>query len=434
MVKEVKNNNIVSYNREQLDIGEFTIVKDGKLITPNDLNAGDLVFYNDHRNVNFGVVSTNTKKGKIERVYTDGFKVDGKTYDIVSGAKYLDGNELGNLDTNILDQMKEEGKEVNLYFDFAKNVLLVLGSRGDRVLTSEYALVTRDTKHFSNRGEDTYTLDVLNSKGDMIEYDVPKDKDGNIAKLLEEDWNNIIKKDNLIKISVDKNNNVKEVKKLESTNIEKNINLNDIYAEGYKLHPDTLVFIAQDKDSTEPYKVVSWKDAHNEFNKIKTGVIYTNEMYRVVGIVAKEVDVNEKTIEYTGLVREIYEYIGGYKKDIEIEIDGEKLIFAGKSSLLENIRKWEFVTLVVGDKDNEILEIKQPKSQTIIVDSIQTTRRTIEDTDGNVYELIKKGIIYDENFNQISLRDINQQSKLKIYFDDSNTSRFIRYATIVYNN
>ena len=72
----------VSYDKDELKLKDYLIFKDGKSIKATDLKAGDILFFNENANDKDGVaeVFNSTVTGKIDTVFANDLRIDGKTY------------------------------------------------------------------------------------------------------------------------------------------------------------------------------------------------------------------------------------------------------------------------------------------------------------------------------------------------------------------
>jgi len=165
VVAEVDGNEVLDYDEYGVKLKDFTIVKNGKTISIDDIEELDILLYNKKQE--FALVYNDSVIGKIDRVYNDdSFRLDGKNYDIVGDAKYLDDKNFGELDKDILDNMEEEGEEVEVFLNPGGKVVLVIGSRGDKTKGFFYGYVHLAKIYPKARtGENVLALDVRNEEG-----------------------------------------------------------------------------------------------------------------------------------------------------------------------------------------------------------------------------------------------------------------------------
>lgn len=165
LLVESVDGDIVNANTTEYNLKDYTVVKDGKTIALSDLNAGDVVYYN--QSVKFAEVYSNSVTGKIEAVYAGQFKVDGKVYD--NAGHFVTADNYDGLDEDALEAFKAADKEVTIYFDRAGNVELVSGTVAEVVSNTSISYLTKDGKQYSDIGSDHLLLNTYTAKGETVE-------------------------------------------------------------------------------------------------------------------------------------------------------------------------------------------------------------------------------------------------------------------------
>ncbi|KNF09766.1 S-layer domain-containing protein [Gottschalkia purinilytica] len=426
VVEDVNKNVIFSYDDDELDLKDFTLVKGGKEISSGSLKEGDVVLYNLKAKYAVVLTSDNVKEGKIERVYDKvEFKLGGETYKSRDNAKYLDGKDLGELTSDILGSMKDEGSKVKVVLDFKGNVVLVVGETGETAVSS-YALVAKVNKTPSGRYGDEYALDVLTSEGKIVKHNVAK-------KVVEkfEGWADVNTND-ILKLSIDDRGDVTKIEKAgTSDTIKSEVKLDDKYVNGSKLQDSTLIFVANstvadDQDHKE-YKVYTLKEAKKEFTKILSGMSYSDKESRAVAIFVDKTDADSKQEKQQGIVTGIRKLKSGDKYEITLEIDGREESYLASTNVVakaggqEEISRVKGIEVEIGDKSKEITNITEMKREVVKVEKV--TSKLLNDK----YELDSKGKVYNDKLDQISLRELKEGDNVTIFFD-GNSSRFIKYV------
>ncbi|WFD10518.1 S-layer homology domain-containing protein [Tepidibacter hydrothermalis] len=181
VVEKVEKTHVLGYE-DDVNFDDYYVIKDGKSIELSDLEEGDIVFYNT--SAEYAEVFNKTVKGKIDKVFGAGFRLNDEDYDIASDSMYVDEDELETIDSDILDEMKEADKEVTVYLDRQDEVRLVLGDRGEVKTSTVGALLTDDIDVDTDaRGNHTLLVDVINNSGKEISYKVEaKDVEIDIVK------------------------------------------------------------------------------------------------------------------------------------------------------------------------------------------------------------------------------------------------------------
>lgn len=420
VVEEIEDGIVYSYG-DELDIDGFIVVKDGKTA---EVEEGDILFFNE--DAEYAVVYNNSEKGELERVYEDSFKFEGTVYNYDAGnydVKYLDEDEFDVVDEEVLDAMMDEDENVTVYFDFAGNAILVVGDQGEPDTDYFYALVTyfntyTETNDRTNESTDYIALDILNEEGDIVEYDLEQEDFEELSAAA----------DDVVKVTVDEDGEVVEVEVLEAIDIE-NVEIDGTYAEGYRLQDSAIVFLAN-ADDYEDYGVFTWGEAEDEFSEVYDGVAFIGSNGRIVAILATDTDADDAIETHTGLVTKVRK-LSSDEYEVTIEIAGEEFEYITE----QDMRDYEeqIVTIDV-DQDDEIVDFYTtsdedgPKAETgLEITSISTSKKTITVGD-SVYELVDDAVIYDVDFDEISIRDLEEGDTIDVYFVNEDTTRFVSYV------
>ncbi|RKD33504.1 S-layer homology domain-containing protein [Thermohalobacter berrensis] len=434
VVEDVDDDVVYSYNDDELDLEDYTLVKDGKTVAGDELEEGDILFFNE--DAEYVVVYNESEEGELERVYTNSFKFEGEVYDNSNtnyDVKYLDGDELGKVDEEVLDAMKDEG-EVEIFFDFAGNAVLVVGDQGEADTSSFYGVVNYFNDYTDDKyDEDYYVLEVLNEEGDLVEYDLLADDFTNLDSYTTGDTSNLIEK--VVKVTVDEDGDVTEVDVLadDGTISGDGIEIDAVYADGFRLKDDTIVFWSEGETNVEDYAVMTWEEAADEFSKVLAADVYA-ENGRAKVLFVSDSDADTEDTDYTGLVTNVRELKSGDVWEVTIEINGEELEYLTDEDEVTSVGDIEdtIVTITVGNKSGEIKNIDEsPRSASIEIAELSTADDTITATvTDDVYELVDNTVIYDktDEFAELSLRDLEEGDIVSVYFVNDDTDRFVNYV------
>ncbi|MBZ4647306.1 MAG: uncharacterized protein JG777_2795, partial [Clostridia bacterium] len=138
VVEEVEDSVVFGYG-EEIDLKDYTIVKDGKSISVSYLKKGDILFYNE--SAQYAEVFNKSVKGAIKKIYEDSFEVANEEFDYYNekldiNVKYIDeDSKIADFDADVAKQMQEEG-DVEVFVDRTGAAVFVVGSLGDVVTTS----------------------------------------------------------------------------------------------------------------------------------------------------------------------------------------------------------------------------------------------------------------------------------------------------------
>lgn len=441
VVEKLDGNLVESYKYDELSLKGYTIVKDGKALSVEDLEENDIVFYNSANK--FAVVYNEGIEGKIEQVYTTTFKFDGSIYSI-SGAKFLDDKVLGGLSEDALNRMEDNEEEVTLFVDFYGNAVLVLGTRVPASTSSNYFLVVEDSTGYPGRGlQYFWTLDVMNAEGKVVAYDVSQDfvDDYNDGKSGSDLWANAVKAGKVVSLTLNTSDKVTKVEVLNPvTSAANDFKVTSSYVEGLKLQPSTLVFRQDTAAATtdyEDYSVTTLGEAEEDFTEIESGAqLYVNASDRVVVIVGATNAVD--TVDYIGLVKSARVLTGGKKADVTIEIEGKDEFFTTKATSgtidLPILAKGNMVKVTVVDKTREITGASPADARTITVDKVTLSPNRITSTElsNNQYDLTEAAVVYAKSasgtYSKIRISDIKADDVVEVYYRFTTASRYIAYV------
>ncbi len=431
VVEKVDDNMIYQHDKsDDLDVEDFTIVKDGKTISVDELEENDVVFYNFDEE--YAEVYNNANEGEIERIYEGEVKIEGDRYDFNADfdAKYLDAGEFDNLDVDILNDMQEEEEAVEFFLSRTDELVFILGSRAETATNSYYRLVVEESKGYQNRGDDYFTLDLLNEDEKVVEYDI-EEKD---AKEYISDWANVVDAGIVLEVEIDEDGDIDDIVELTEKEIDtaknEKIELDEKYAKGSRLQNSTLIFWADGETDLEDYKVLTLEEALEEFEEVIAGRIYVNEDGRVAAIVAEDTDAEKET--YRGMVTKVRTLRGSDEWEITIEVEGEKSVYVTDEDEITSKPDIEDQIVEIKVRNEEITKIDTAlRTKEVEVKDTNRANNTITDKDGYEYELTSEGAVYDatDDYDEVRFRVIEEGDKVVIYLvDDSN--RFADYIVI----
>jgi len=418
VVAEVEDDVAYDYNKYDVNLKGYTLLKDGRTITVEDIEEEDVLLYN--RSAKFAIVYNESIVGEIERVYDDrSFRLDGKIYKIAENAMYLDGKVLGalNEDEDVLDDMMAEEEEVEVFFNTQGEVILVKGSLGIAPTTSYYGKVTHVFEK-TVRGKDVLELDVLNEKGKIVEYDIKKDSKDEYLGVKETQ----IKVGDIIKVTIDEDENPVAIKILNNkVSVNDAFKLSASYVGGYKLQDSTVIFYEN--------KAVKLADAEN-IKEIKGADVYFDaDTLRVEVIVARQVEVVEEKETKTDLVVRVRKLRSG---EAEITLmDGERYTTTAKYDVYKGLER-KVAKLTLDKKTGAVLNAEELLYKDYIEVKLRTVG-TITDKDGNVYELVSGAKVYDITgvAKTIRVLDLKEKDNVVVYYDEGATSRFVKFVVRV---
>ncbi len=439
VVEKLDGNVVESYGYEELSLKGYTIVdRDGKTLSVEDLEKNDIVFYNSK--VKFAVVYNESVTGTIEKVYQnpDSFILDGEKYE-VGYTKYLDGEVLGDLNYNIVNSIKTEDEEVTAYFDFYGNLVLLEGTR-TAATPASVALVI-DSVEYTSRGTQYYTLDVLNSEGKIVNYDLSQKEIFDILKAnkLTENvatWSTLVgvndvtdvsatreASDKIVQLTINSSGKVTGVTAIagRETIVDSSstwLSTTATYVNNRaKLQGNAVVFRVDGETEHKYYSVSTWDKADEEFTRVESGIAYYNSSNNVVAIYAVKTNAKAATTTYRGLITDVRVLRGGAKADVTMEIKGEEKVITVPTSIATYGK-------LVEDTIVEVTVVNKTGEISVVSDITPVTGKVVSTTPGNRiikvgntnYELEKETVIYqDKSFATLRFADLKVDDDVALY-------------------
>jgi hypothetical protein len=459
VVEEVEDEVVYGYG-DELDVEDFTIVKDGKVISVDDVKEGDILFFNSKAGDGYAEVFNKTVEGEIEKVLTGKIVVNDKDYKYANDfgtAKYLDGNKLKDFNDDVAEEMEDEGGKVTLFLDRKGKLVYVVGDRGVSAKSTVVGYLYDDMKIYKSRGQSYLAIDIVNENGKVVSYDVRvKDVDDHNLDLTgKTDGDVVVDKDQLIKLKVDADGDVVEIWKAGATDFSvkdfnDNYDVDDKYIEGKRVKSSTVVFLVEeylDSDDEDDIEVVQWADI-DDFEKIyevngsiKSKVYFDDKNYATY-IIAVKTDVDDKTDDVKALITSMDKVKGTNQYRIKAFIDGvQKTIFtkddSSISSVIDSVYQYRAATLAVNKASGNVDRITE--IDPAVEDAVEA--RSISDktikVNGKVYYLVDDYQVFDatdpDDVEKITLRDIEVGDKVQIILDSAGT-RFVRFVILTDEN
>ncbi|WDV46046.1 S-layer homology domain-containing protein [Clostridiaceae bacterium M8S5] len=429
---------------DSLKVKDFTIVKDGKTISIEDIEDGDIVFFN--KTDKYAMVYDKTVEGKIQKVYTTSFKIDDKTYNIAG--QYKADDRLDTLDDEALEAMRAEG-DVTVHLSPKSEVVYVEGKLGDLIKSTFYAVVKSNSRSWNNRGIPSHTLDVVKADGENKTYDLAdsfinhKNNSSQYDKVvgitdagtigdLTDDFRTTITKGKVVKLTVDSDGYITKVEYvthygnvLSSSNV---VRSNSTYANGLLLKNNTVVF-----NTTNPnkYKATTWGEIKDDFERVTGGKVY-EDRGRVGAFIIQQTNQSTEVDKHYGLITSSSKRYNKNIWDIEIEVDGQKYEYQTEEGTWTSnpVTRGTFAELHTR-KGTEIVTAIPSIANRVIsnftIANLRAGAKTFTNgTAGSEYELTRTGKVYNKNNEIIDIRDLNDNDIVTVYKVEGN-NRFVQY-------
>ncbi|MBY0221095.1 S-layer homology domain-containing protein [Sporosarcina aquimarina] len=391
---------------------DATIIKDGKVISLDDLKKGDVLFFSNDANDKdgFAEVYNKTVTGKITDTFYEAIRVDGKTYDFVHNAKdndkyakkdyakavYLnDKNKLEYIDEDSAEELQAAG-EVSLYLDRAGNLVYVGGDTADVIKNTKTSILTEDIKTKIDFNKAVAQFETVDQDGkdklyqveletlkkitiNGVDYTIKKNaKDAKEYEVSLAGGNNsdivltsgtgvketisLKAASTVVNFKLDDSNAVKELEFFTSTSSknggfgtsDKTVEAKDSYVGGKKLQSSTVVFDAKKASSNgvideKDVKVTTWGD-YKGSDIISSYYVY-NEDGEVIALVIKETSAQD-TVDEAALITNVLRNSDKEVVEITAFVNGSKETYKVDDVRYDNLDKGSVVVLRF-DKDNK---------------------------------------------------------------------------------
>jgi len=471
VVEEVDDDVVYGYG-DEVDIKDFTIVKDGKTINADDLKKGDIFFFNSDAGDGYAEVYNNDVVGKVKRVFgEEKMEVNGKDYefdyDREYAPKYLDGKEIADFNDRVADEMREEGENVTLFLDRAGNLVYVIGERGEVAKSTVVGYLYEPLEVYEQRKNVKYLgIDIVNEEGKRVSYDVK------CSSIDDEDKTNIFNNNNadyslnndakeadiLVKLEIDADGDVVGVwvagndTDFATEIFNKEYKTNAKYINSKRIKPSTVVFLVEDYyaegGDEKEIEVVKWADIEDfeeiakEDGENKSAVYFDDKGYATY-IIAVKTDVDDKVDDVKALITSIDKVKGSnHEYRVKAFVDGKEVTYYTRdkdtvgASVYENkdyVGAKLSVNKTTGDID-KITGLYAIEEQD--VKNTSMNKKTIEvkaNDETKEYRLVDDYYVFDAikptKVKTISLRGIKNGNKVMLVFDEKDTD-FVKFVIL----
>ena len=441
VIEEVDDYDVYAYGVE-LDVEDYTLVMDGKTITVEDLEEGDILYYNDGDE--FAEVYNESVVGDIGRIYEESFVVDGDEFDyanpIFGQVQYIEDEDMEDFDKDVADKMKDAEEEVEVFLDRYGEAVFVVGDLGEGVTTSMYAYVIEDVVEVTGRRDSKWAFDVVTDAGEAISEDLSDsvdlyDVDGETELTWADD---ILSIGDVVELVVDVDGEIEEVWLLDYEAMDVTFETDDTYVEGFRLLSTAVVFDVEDFDDADPDAddviVATVSDA--DFDEVLSGDIYVNDRAQVIIVVAHETDKDADTTKYDAVVVGTPSKLRGENTwRVALNIDGTKTDYFTEEDAFTafDYAKGDFIVVELNDDNDEIVGIEDITADEYaagLASNLVLRDRTLE-IDEELYRLVDAVVIdATDSYKVKSFRDIVAGDELELFLAAPNSS-FVKYALIV---
>ncbi|MDQ0297874.1 hypothetical protein J2S78_000282 [Salibacterium salarium] len=416
-VEEVDGNVAIGYGGEEVDLEDYTIVKDGQGISIDDIEQDDFIMFNeDAHEDGLAVVYNDTVTGEIDSVYKDSFDLEGENYDYVDGAQYLD--EDNNKETLNEDgaESLQEGGEVEAYFNARGEIILVKGTEGtvEDEYTAAYTtasieayqdnlnndrmeieVATKDGEELYDIGVDDLDEFVVQQNGDDLEFEDGDDAPSGDFEIdsfevraadgtdfptssfdvvavgenddgdeFEEVIYEVRDNDMLVGLSTNEDNELQGLKFFETDENGVDVEYDDSYAAGKSLGNSTTVVGLEETladgeyPDAEDVSFQNWEQIQEDGTDLDDASVYYDDEDNATHLFVEDFEAGE-TSDETALIKRL-----DVNTDNEIDrlvalVDGEEVTYDVDSLDEDAAAEGDIVNLVVNDNNDEVTEIQQ---------------------------------------------------------------------------
>ncbi len=424
VVDEVDGTDVIANDGGDLDVEDYTIVKNGRTIDAEDLEEGDILFYNE--NAEYADVYVKSVEGEITRIFTTSFRVGTKTYDY-AGINFLNvDGDLKQLDADSAEDF-QDGGEVALFLNRAGDAVFITGDLGEGAISSLYGYVFANKTGPYNIGrDDYYSLDVVNENGVVVEYDILEDDHDN-----EFTFNGWATGD-VVKISLNSDGEIDDVEEVANNVAGVDVETDDAFVSGKKLSGSTVAFDLTAMGDEDDIVATTLRDA--KFTEM-SGDFYFNDKDEVVVIVVTNTDTDDVTEADAVATKNAVKVAGKNIWVFDLIVDGVKATYETKedeftTGTFPGVSKGELLLVDINDATGKIDDIAGADEvlNHVIVNK-SNTAKTILDAGGNVVFDLKDAVILDaeDSFKTISMSGLAVGDTVDILLVAAG-SRFAVYA------
>lgn len=438
---------VTDHDGDEVDLDDYTIFKDGKLITWEEIEEGDILFFNQD---DFAEVYNKSYVGKITDVFSATFELEGKSFgynaeDYDRLAQYFDEDgDLDDFTVSEAEDMEDEGEDVEVFVDRKDEAVFVIGEVGEPS-SDEFAIyLTEDISTYMIGSRAYMEIEGVNEFGEEVYYEFRLSQIEEIASNGAAYWdddeiglelsgsavdapvsgggtvvltpgNPGISKDDIIEVTVDEDGDIiginyfnlaQDIGVIGALNDE--LELDDTYAVvtrgavdvNRKLAAGNVVFDISDGKDSDDIVVTKWGDL--EGVKVAAGnAWFILDGSDVEYIVLEDYD-SEDTSEYEGIITQIRTNSDDELTRIKILIDGSvETVYTDtdKVTTAAGIALGMPFEIETDDISDEIITMaaltENPSNQNVTAGAVSISDREVAVVGGATYELVAGGYIID---------------------------------------
>lgn len=474
VVESVKGDVVTTIDKDELDLEDYTILKEGKLIEVKDMVKGDILTFNSTSEV--AEVYNKSVTGTIEAIYSDAFKVNDVVYDyaealtINKDAMYMDEDDnFTTFDSDAADKMKDEGN-VTIYLDRTGEALFVVGNLGEAETNTVAGILVNNGAFDTSFGKVYAQFTFINQEGKKVTEsfkveDLEKINGTNVEKDsfaivgadvigTDNDANGTddilaanVTADKLVEFVYDNDGKVVELNFLSSAAVPAGTETDAKYIAGKKVQADTLVFVvdglnAASAISADDVTVTEWSKI-TAFDTFADGTVYYNADSEALYIVvdADDVNLDAETTDVVGLLVSSRTNTSGDVTRLTAWVNGVKTTYTVDEVTIALTANKAY-TLEIDDATGIVTDITAVDPAAIVADeeitAVNTSNRTFT-VAGNPtpYKLVSDAIILNRTGSAddikvkttLDLKKLAAGNQVTIILDENGTN-FVQMVII----
>lgn len=476
VVESVDGDVVTDVEDEEFDFEDYTIFKNGMLVTAADMVKGDIVTFDN--TTEFAEVYTKSVTGAVTDTFDGTIEVANEEYDYdasdVSVIYYVDEDgDFVVLDNDAAEQFEDEEGDVSVFLDRAGNALFITGDLGVAdtstvagVIAEAGAIYETSKVYlevtFVNENDELVTVDFkandldkvddvdvedaaisINLAGDTVTFNNATGTDPVITEAM-------LARGEVVEFVYDEAGAIVELNFLSQDALETtsyDLDIDDSYADldtvatNQKLQSGTVVFVVDDLTADfdeDDVTIYVWGDVEDEFETISDGTVYYDDG-KVEYIVADDANVDDDpdTTDFFGLITSFKTNTAADKVTrLEAWVDGTEKTYT-VDDLAITFSSGTAYVLEVEDSTGVILSVTAADdSDNIVVDvdTIDVSDKTFSDESSNNYELVSGATIIDitdglTSGEELEIRDLADLTEnfndVTVYYDEANTEFII---------
>jgi hypothetical protein len=413
VVDEVDEEEVIGLGTDvYVDTEDFTIVKGGMTITLDDLEEGDVFFYNE--SAEYAEVFNRTESGVIDRVFSESFEIDDEEYDVDLGITRFNDDFDAIAMSDVAD-MEDAEEAVTLYLNREGELVYIVGELGDAETNDVLAYLTEDAVTDRSFDRDYVELDFVNEMSAEVsvtlrgtDLESYENTTGSAFETAFAAYN----EGDVVQLTYDEDGDVTDIELLTNsfTDPVEELETDERYFDGKRLLSDTVVFVI-DGDDVE---AIAWSDL--DFT-IDVSASYVNDKDEVIALVSVDANpVSDDTV--FGVVDSFRENTDGDVVRITIVNESGETTYNVDEDT-DTVAEMDIVELTFEKDSDFVTDVAVVSGAAMEVTATSTTNRTVT-AGGTIYRLATGAVVLDgdDDLAKLKVSDIEVGDDIRVIFDE----------------